>query len=121
MEEDFNVGVETAGRDGGEVEDFANDCSAAPDGAHAVTLTGIVGDGSKACKRAGLFVADGSKLGQACDERFGDDRTEAWDRGENGIALGQAVIGLDAFECLAPDRGDMDGQLLDPAGELTLQ
>ena len=58
--EDLHVGVVSTGRDGSEVEDFANDRSTAPDRARTAALTRIVGDRSKTCQRTSLFVGNSS-------------------------------------------------------------
>lgn len=71
--EEFHVVVVGLCAEGCEIENAPNRAPAAPDDAHALALTGIVGDRRQASQRADLLIAQQPEFWQAGDERDGNN------------------------------------------------
>src|SRR6202020_2440904 len=121
LEEGLESGIETRCGECSQVEDTAHGGPSSPDDAHSFTLARVVGDRREAGQQGDLSSTAAAELGQAGDERCCDPRAAAWNRRQDGIASGQAVVGLDGCHDLALDRRYIFGIPGNATLEVTLQ
>jgi len=113
--------LKRVGAEGREIENAAYSRATAPDDANAVALARLVGDRSEAGQHTDLLGGQAADLSKAGDEGGRDRKTEARDRGQDGITPGQPVVGLDALEDLAVERCEILVSSDDATLELTLE
>src|SRR5271166_6567938 len=104
LEERLEGGIEPGCGESGQIKGTAHGGPSSPDDAHSFTFTRVVGDRREAGQRSDLCSTAAAELGQAGDEGCRDHRAETRNRGQDRIASGQAVVGLDASHDLALDR-----------------
>src|SRR5580658_5925512 len=90
--EGLHISVKACGAEGCEIEDAAHGWASAPDDANAVTFARLICNRGNAGQHADLLGRGAADLGQAGDEGGGGREPEARDRGQDGIAPGQAVV-----------------------------
>jgi hypothetical protein len=111
--ESFHVGIEAPCGEGGEIEDPTDVGATAPDDADTVALAGLVGDRRQAREHGDLLDGALAELGQAGEQGCSDNKADTGDRGQDGIAPGQAIIDLDALEDRRIERCDILVSALD--------
>src|SRR5262249_50476651 len=119
--EGAHVGIETNGREGGEIKDAPHARSSTEDNSRALAFARLIGDRSHAGEHAALFGGDAAELGQTGDQSSRGDEAEAWDRGQDVIATGETLIGPDAGEDRRIERFDILVCAFDAAIQLALE
>jgi hypothetical protein len=106
----FDVGVVSAGGEGGHVEDVADDGPAAEDGPAAAHQATVAVDGGDANQGGDGLAVDGAQFGQEGQEGSGGDVADAWDAGEQGdFVLPDGAV-ADALIEIVVDVGDLGAQ-----------
>src|SRR5262249_25205345 len=96
--EGVHIGIEAGSRERGEIGNGSDARAVAEDDARTLAFTRLIGDRSKAGEHAGLFGGDAAELGETGDQGCRGDEAEAWDRGQDGVATREALVGCDALE-----------------------
>ena len=105
--EGCEVGVVRAGGERRHVEGVSDARTPTLDGAVTDAFAALASDRCDAGEHGRLLAGAGAELGEVGDQDGGGDRSDAWDRGQDGIAAGKRRFGLDPLFDLGIKPFDM--------------